>query len=60
MHETGTRQSADASVWQSTAGLAFVNAVVAIVMTLQPSSVQAGMRAGAEIVDTALVLAVDL
>jgi len=60
MHETGTRQSADASVWQSTAGLAFVNAVVAIVMTLQPSSVQAGMRAGAEIVDTALVLAVDV
>lgn len=60
MHEIGTKRSSDASVWRSAAGLAFVNAVLTAVLTLQPSLVQAGMRAGTEIVDTALVLAVDV
>ena len=72
MHETGTRQSADASVWRAAAGLAFVSAapaailaailvaILAGVLTLQPSFAQAGKRTGAEIVDTALILAVDV
>ncbi|HEX8827432.1 MAG TPA: DUF1194 domain-containing protein [Xanthobacteraceae bacterium] len=60
MRETGTKRSSDASVWQSTAAQAFVGAVVAMVLTQQSSPAQAGMRTGAETVDTALVLAVDV
>jgi hypothetical protein len=58
--ETGTRRFSDASVWQSAAGLAIVNTVLAVVLMLQPLGARTGARAGAEMVDTALVLAVDV
>jgi hypothetical protein len=60
MHETGTKRFGNASVWRSTAALAFVSATLAVVPTLQTSSAQSGTKAGAEMVDTALVLAVDV
>lgn len=58
--ETGTKRFSDVSVWPSSVGLAFVPAVLAVVLMLQPSWEQGGARAGAETVDTALVLAVDV
>jgi hypothetical protein len=60
MRETGTKRFGDASVWRSTAALAFVSATLAVIPTLQTSSAQSGTKAGAEMVDTALVLAVDV
>jgi hypothetical protein len=60
MRETGTKRFSDASVWQSAAGLAVVIAVLAAVLILQSSWARGGARAGAETVDTALVLAVDV
>jgi hypothetical protein len=58
MRETLAKRSNDAGL--SIAGLALVSAVLGVVLTLPPPSVQAGTRASAEIVDTALVLAVDV
>jgi hypothetical protein len=60
MRETGTKRFGDASVWRSSAALAFVSATLAVVPTLQTSSALSGTKAGAEMVDTALVLAVDV
>jgi Protein of unknown function (DUF1194) len=60
MRETGTKRFSDGSVWQSAAGLAVVIAVLAAVLILQSSWARGGARAGAETVDTALVLAVDV
>jgi Protein of unknown function (DUF1194) len=60
VRETVTKRFIDASVWQSAAGLALVNVVLAVVLTLQPSWARGRARAGAEMVDTALVLAVDV
>jgi hypothetical protein len=60
MRETGTKRFGDASVWRSSAALAFVSATLALVPTLQTSSALSGTKAGAEMVDTALVLAVDV
>jgi hypothetical protein len=60
MRETGTKRFGDASVWRSTAALAFVSATLAVIPTLQTSSAQSGTKPGAEMVDTALVLAVDV
>ena len=60
MRETGTKRFGDASVWRSSAALAFVSATLAVVPTLQTSSAISGTKAGAEMVDTALVLAVDV
>ena len=60
VRETGTKRFSDASVWQSAAGLAIVNTVLAVVLMLQPLWARTGARAGAEMVDTALVLAVDV
>jgi hypothetical protein len=59
MRETGTKRFSNASIWQSAAGRAFVSAVLAIVL-LQPQLSRAGAKTGAETVDTALVLAVDV
>jgi hypothetical protein len=60
MRETGTKRFSDGSVWQSAAGLAVVIAILAAVLILQSSWARGGARAGAETVDTALVLAVDV
>jgi hypothetical protein len=60
MRETGTKSFSDAAVWRLAAALAFVGATLAGVLTLRPSSAQPGASAGAEMVDTALVLAVDV
>jgi Protein of unknown function (DUF1194) len=60
VRETATKRYGDVSVWQPAAGLAVASAVLAVVLMLQPLWARTGVRAGAETVDTALVLAVDV
>jgi Protein of unknown function (DUF1194) len=60
MRETETGRSTDAFARQSIIRSAFVSLLVAAALAPQQPSVRAEMKAGTEMVDTALVLAVDV
>jgi len=60
MRKTGTGQSAEISIRQAIVPLVFVSVLAAQALALQQRFAQARTKAAAEMVDTALVLAVDV
>jgi hypothetical protein len=60
MREIGTRRPTDAALRRSVMRLMSLSVAVAATVVMQPPSPQAEMKARGEIVDAALVLAVDV